>query len=92
MWKAGKETGIGKKKKNTHISISQNINRYEYLDSFSKIIRNKKSKEINFQSKSPLENSIFQFIQSFKNKNNVENPLLDNITYQLEQTQYKLIK
>ena len=24
------------KKKNTHISISQNINRYEYLDSFSK--------------------------------------------------------
>ena len=80
------------KKKNTHISISQNFNRYEYLDSFSKIIRNKKTKEINFQSKNPLENSIFQFIRSFKNKNNKEEPLLDYITYQLEKTQNQLIK
>ena len=80
------------RKKNTYISISQNFNRYEYLDSFSKIIRNKKTKKINFQSKSPLENSIFQFIRSYKNKNSKDNPLIDYITYQLEKTQYKLIK
>tara|TARA_B100000929_G_scaffold281095_1_gene259721 strand:- start:133 stop:1029 length:897 start_codon:yes stop_codon:yes gene_type:complete len=80
------------KKKNTYISISQNFNRYEYRDSYSKIIQNKKTKEINFQSKSPLENSISQFIRSFKNKNDKKEPLLDYITYQLEKTQYKLTK
>ena len=53
---------------------------------------NKESKRINFQSKSPLENSIFQFIRSLKDKNNKENPLLDAITYQLEKTQNQLIK
>ena len=80
------------KKKNTYINISQNFNRYEYSDTFSNIMLNKESKRINFQSKSPLENSILQFIRSFKNKNDTENPLLDNITYQLEKTQNQLIK
>ena len=79
-------------KKNTYVNISQNFNTYEYSDKFSKITLNDQLKKTNFQKKSPLENSIFQFIKSLKEKNNKENLLLDSITYQLENIQYRLIK
>ena len=78
------------KRKITKISIQQNDKKIIYNDSNLLIKDHKHSKKKNYQTKTPLENSIKYFLNSYKKNIHISNNINDKITNRLEKIKIKL--